>query len=190
VVERDREFGVRAALPEEFKARVVLLAVDGEDNVLEQAAQELVAVSVGGRGRLSDAGEIGGEARERLSLLVAEGRGAAAFELAGNALLSVEFGQRGFERVLEGAGDEPMLGFAGVVLAARAFGLVGGAFDGEALQRDALVVRGLQGSESAGGGVDASRSDGIQERLRDGAVDAQRADRLARPTRALLLERA
>jgi hypothetical protein len=165
-----------------------LLAVDGEDDVIEHAAQELFAVSVGGCRRVPDSGEIGGEARERMSLLVAEGRGASAFEFARRTLLGVEFGQRGFERVLEGTGDEPVLGFAGVVLAARAFGLVGGAFDGEALQLDALVVRGLKGSECAGGGVDASRGDRVQKRLGDGVVDAQRADRLAGSARALLLE--
>lgn len=109
-------------------------------------------------------------------------------ELAGGALLGVEFGEGRFEGVFERAGDEAILGFAGVVLAARPLGLVGSALDREALQSDALVVRGLQGLEGVGCGVEPGRGDGVEKRLRDGAVDAQRADRLARSSRALLLE--
>ncbi len=102
--------------------------------------------------------------------------------------LRLECGERGFEVVFEGAGDEAVFGFADVVLPARALGLIPGALDREALEPHALVVRGLERLERVRGGVDPGGRDGLQERGSDGAVDAERAEALARPARALLLE--
>src|SRR3954469_580894 len=103
-------------------------------------------------------------------------------------LLRVMLGERGFQRAFEGSGDEAVLGFARVVLSARPFGLVGGALDGEPLQSDPVVVFGLQRLDGVCAGLDAGWGDGIQKRLRERAIDAERADRLAGSARAVLLE--
>jgi hypothetical protein len=80
-VERDGELGVGAAVPEELDARPVLVAVDGEYDVVQQEAQQLFAVAVVGGGSVPDAREVGGEALEGVAFAVAQRRGALTVEL-------------------------------------------------------------------------------------------------------------
>ena len=62
-------------------------------------------------------------------------------ESAELAALAFDERERVLELALERARDEPMLGLAGVELTAGALGLVLGAFDGEPLTGEALLVR-------------------------------------------------
>jgi len=57
----DGELGDRAAFPADRDAGAVLFAVDVEDDFLDQAAQQLLAVAVGGRGRGPHAAEVAAE---------------------------------------------------------------------------------------------------------------------------------
>src|SRR5215217_5910278 len=71
--ERNGELGDRAAPPADRDGRAALLALDVEDDFLDQAAQELLAVAVGCARRGPDAAEVGAERQQPLALLVGEG---------------------------------------------------------------------------------------------------------------------
>ena len=89
-------------------------------------------------------------------------------------------GERVLERAFEGARDEPVLGLAGVELAARAVGLELGALEREALAGEALRRAGRSSSPIAPAVArDAGRGDGLQERGGDGLVEPPAAERLA-----------
>jgi len=66
--ERDGKLGDPAAVPADRDARAPLLARDVEDDVFDQAAQQLFAVSVGGARRRPDAAEVGSERQQLLAL--------------------------------------------------------------------------------------------------------------------------
>jgi hypothetical protein len=68
-------------VPEELDAGLVLVAVDGEYDVVEQAAQQLFAVPLAGGRCAPDSREVGGEALERVPFAVAQRRGALALKL-------------------------------------------------------------------------------------------------------------
>ena len=70
--ERDGELGDRAASPADRERRAALLALDVDDDFLDQAAEQLLAVAVGGGGRRPDAAEVGAERQQLLALLVGE----------------------------------------------------------------------------------------------------------------------
>ena len=72
--ERDGELGDRAAAPADRQRRAALLARDVEDHLLDQAAQQLLAVAVGGRRRGPHAAEVGAKPEQLLAL----GRGERA----------------------------------------------------------------------------------------------------------------
>jgi hypothetical protein len=59
---------------------LLVVAVDGEYDVVEEAAQQLFAVAVVGGRRAPDAREIGGEALEGVAFAVAQRCGALALE--------------------------------------------------------------------------------------------------------------
>ena len=67
--ERDGELGDRAAFPADRDGRAALLALDVEDDLLDQAAQQLLAVAVGGARRGPHAAEVCAERQQLLALL-------------------------------------------------------------------------------------------------------------------------
>ena len=87
--------------------------------------------------------QVARDARERLALGGGQRFGAAALELGELATFTLELAERRLQARLERARDEPVLGLAGVELAARAVGLELGALDGEPLTGEALVVLAL-----------------------------------------------
>ena len=115
--QRDRELGERAAVPADRHGRLVVIAVDVEDDFLDQAAQQLFAVAVGGGGRGPHAAEVGAERKELLALGV--GQGAWPLLLAKRELGFGfgEFLQGAFPVALQAAGDEAVLGLDLVVAA-------------------------------------------------------------------------
>ena len=66
--QRDGEFGDRAAAPAQRERRAALFAHDVDDHLLDQAAQQLFAVAVGGCGRGPHAAEVGAERQQLLAL--------------------------------------------------------------------------------------------------------------------------
>ena len=66
--QRDGQFGDRAALPAERERRATFFAYDVDGDVFDQAAQQLFAVTVGGRGCGPHAAEVGAERQQPLAL--------------------------------------------------------------------------------------------------------------------------
>lgn len=69
-VQLDRQLGARAALPGDLDVGAPLGGVDGDDDVADQRAQELLAVAVGRRLGVPEAREVTREPRERAALLI------------------------------------------------------------------------------------------------------------------------
>ena len=174
--ERDGELGERAAAPSHDQRRAALLARDVEDHLLDQAAQKLLAVAVGGRRRGPHAAEVGAEPEQLLAL----GRGERAGALV---LAKRELGLGGGERcerllpiALQAAGDEAVLGLDSAVAPLGALRLILGALDLQPplLERGVVIVlerlgRGERGLHSGG------RERG-QQRVGDRLVDLGTAD--------------
>jgi hypothetical protein len=70
--EGERQLGDRAALPADLDARTALLPVGVDDDLVDQAAQELLSVAVGGCRCGPHASEVGAERQQSLALLVTQ----------------------------------------------------------------------------------------------------------------------
>ena len=67
--QRHGELGERAAAPAKCDSRTPLFAVDVEDHFFDQAAQQLLAVAVGGGRRRPHSPEVGAECQQLLAFL-------------------------------------------------------------------------------------------------------------------------
>ena len=150
-VEAHAEFGAGAAFPADLDVGALVGGMDGDDDVADERAQQLLAVAVGRRRRVPQPRQVAREPRERGALVVGQRRRAGLLERGELAALALDGGQRVLERAFEGAGDEAVLGLAGVELAARAVGLELGALEREALAGEPLVVLVMQLAHRAGG---------------------------------------
>src|SRR6188472_2692926 len=185
--QRHAQRGARAALPDDLDLGATRLVADGDDDLGDQRAQQLLAVTRGrGLGR-PQARQVARDARERLALLGTQRFRAAAFELGELAALALQRGQRQFEPAFERARHEPVLGLAGVELAPRPLGLELGALDGEPLTVQALVVAALELADRFHRSAQPGRGDGLQEGARDRLLEPQAAERLARAVGAVEL---
>ena len=117
--------GGLAAFPADAQLRGVLLggAVDGDDDVGEDRAQQLLAVAVGGGGRVEHLAQVGAGAAAPGDLLLGERVRALGRHLGQVAFGGAHRGQPLFPFALQRAGDLPVLGLAGVELAPRALGV-------------------------------------------------------------------
>ena len=97
---------MRAAVPADRDGRAVVIALDVEDDFLDQAAQQLLAVAVGGGRCGPHAAEVGAEREQPLAL----GRGQGAWSLLlAQRELGFGFGElcEGvFPVALQAAGDQ------------------------------------------------------------------------------------
>src|SRR5262249_51161644 len=129
--DRDRQFGDRPAFPpqDQVSAAAVVIAVDGDVDLVQQGAQQLFAVLVGGGGRVPDGLQIIAEGEDRGALGGGEGcraGGLAAGELGfGGGQVGERFLPGGFQA----AGDQPVAGVDGLVAALGLGGLVAGLLD-------------------------------------------------------------
>ena len=144
-VERDAEFGAGAAFPADLDVGAPLGGVDGDDRRRGRACAAVPC----GRGRWSSArpraaADRARAARARARSSSVSGAGRACSSAASLPRSRSTRGERVLERAFEGARDEPVLGLAGVELAARAVGLELGALEREALAGEPLVVLVLQ----------------------------------------------
>src|SRR6188472_2286261 len=174
--ERDGELGDRAAAPANGQRRAALRARDVEDYLLDQAAQELLAVAVGGRRCGPHAAEVGSEPEQ----LLAFGRGERAGALA---LAHGELGLGGLKRcerllpfALQAAGDEAVLGLDSAVAPLGALRLILGALDLQPplLQRGVVIL--LERLGRGERGLDAGGGERGQQRVGDRLVDLGAAD--------------
>ena len=107
------------------------------------------------------------------------GSGRAVLELGELVLLAFELGERVLQRPFQCAADEPVLGLAGVELAAGPVGLELRALDSEPLAGESLVVGSFDLADRLGRRAHAGRRDGFQERAGDRLLQPQPAERLA-----------
>ncbi len=145
------------------------LAVPGDvdGDVLDQDAQQLLAVGLRGGRRVPDPREVGGQGLDRRPL----GRGEGGRLLLGEPLV-VRFqpgrlGERGFPVSFQLPGDEPVLRFGELVLAAGPVGGVAGALEPlppQLVQHGPLVL-------GLGGGGHGDLQRGRRHRVQDLAGD-------------------
>ena len=125
---------------------------------LDQAAQQLLAVAVGGRRRGPHAAEVGAERQQLLALCLGERPRALVLAQRELGLGVGELAERVLPVALEAAGDEPVLGLDLAVAALGPLGLVLGALDLQPplLERGVVVLLerlgGVQRGLHAGGG--------------------------------------
>src|SRR6266545_679876 len=171
----DQLAGVAAA-PAQQQPGAGGVAVDGDDDLLEQGAQQLLAVPVGGGRRLphqahvaaqgGDGGPLGGGQRLGAALLAAGQLGLGRRDL----------GELGLPVALQPAGDQAVVGVDGQVAPLGQPGLVVGALDFQAPLPERGVVVGLQPLGGGHRGLDAGGGERRAERLGDGLVDLPAAD--------------
>ena len=113
----------------EVRAGLVVVAVHADADLVEQGAQQLFAVLVGGGGRRPHPGEVVAEGEDRLLLVRGQGfraRGLAASEL----VLGVgQLVQRGVPLGFQTPGDQPVVRVDGPVAALGGAGVVAGLLD-------------------------------------------------------------
>ena len=117
--QRDSELGDRAALPADRDGRAVLFAFDVEDDFVDQGAQQLFAVAVGGRGRGPHAAEVAAEREQLLALSVGQRLRALLLAQRELGFGLGELAERVLPVALQAAGDEPVLGLDLAVAALR-----------------------------------------------------------------------
>ena len=150
--------------------------VDVEDDLLDQAAKQLLAVTVGGRRRRPDAAEVGAE-REQLRAFVGRQRAGALMLAHGEfGLGGGELRERLLPVALQAARDEPVLGLDLAVAALGALGLVAGALDLQPPLFERRVVVGFKRLGRAQRRLDAGGSERGQQRAGDRLVDLHAAD--------------
>ena len=126
--DRHRQFGDRAALPAQQQLGVCfgVVAVHVDVDFVEQAAQQVFAVLVGGGRRRPHGGEVVAEREDHRFLLRGQGFRSCGFA-AGEFGLGVGEGlQRGVPFGLQAAGDQAVVGVDGAVAALGAAGLDSG----------------------------------------------------------------
>jgi hypothetical protein len=128
-------------VPEQPKSKDVPRDVDLRDtHLLEEHAQEDLAITVGGLVGTPQLGQIVGEAEDALAIDVVQLQTAALFELLVLALKTFDLGELVVPSSLERACDDAVVGVARVVLTLGAFSLVLSSFDP---QLPLLVERGV-----------------------------------------------
>jgi hypothetical protein len=170
--EPELQLGARAAFPLDLDLRPPGLLADRDGDLVEQRAQELLAVARR-RGRcLPQPRQVTSNPREGVALGGGERLRSAALELGELAALALEILRRGLEPGLQRAGDEPVLGLAGVKLAPRPPGFELRALDREALADESLVVLALELLDRLRGRSDPGGRDGLEKRGRDRPLQA------------------
>jgi hypothetical protein len=172
-VEADLQLGAGAALPEHLDVGAVLAAVDRHDDLADQRAGAPCgrAGSSSWRSRAAAGSARAGPAtRARRQTR----RGADAVQRRQGALFALDDGEGvfecAFECAFEGAGDEAVLGLAGVELASGAVGVELRALNRQALPCQPRLVLVGELADRARGRRDGGRRDGFEERVGDGVV--------------------
>jgi hypothetical protein len=176
VPQRDVEFAEKATAPPQREMRLMLGLVDRDDDLLEQCAQQFLAIAIG-RGRCRPyAFQITSQRQNGLTLVRLQHPRALS-------LAAREFGFRGMEHLeaslpfgFKAACDETIGGINGAIAPLRALRVVARAFDiVPALGHDGVVI-----GVDVGGGEDRRleprRGDGCQKGRRDGGINLATAD--------------
>ena len=153
-LERDGQLGDRAAFPaqQQVGAAFGVVAADGDVDLVQQGAQQLLAVLVGGGGRVPDLVQVVAEGQDRVPCSAAV-RAAGRCCLAAGQLVpaSASCLQRGVPLGFQAAGDQPVLRVDRAVAALGAAGLVAGLLDLAAVLVEDGVVAGLRAGRQRAG---------------------------------------
>jgi hypothetical protein len=184
-LERHGQVTDRSALPaqDQICAALGAVAVDGDVDFLEQGAQQLFAVLVGGgRGRPYLV-EVVAEGEDGGALVGGEGLGAGGGAAGQLGLGRGQFGEGVFPVGFQAAGDQTVFGVDGPVTAFRPARLVAGVFDLAAPLVQGGVVTVF---ELLGGGQQACSAAGASAARKDSATAVSIA---TPPTRRCLVPR-
>src|ERR1019366_9071516 len=110
-------FADHPAFPVQHEAGVTGLVIDGDDNVVQQGVEEFLAVTVGGRRRGPQCGQIGAEGEDPRALVRAELDGAGGLAAVQFGVSVAGGGERGFPLGFQAAGDQPVFRVDGPVAA-------------------------------------------------------------------------
>ena len=163
------------------------IGVDGDGDLADHGADQLLALDGGGRGRLEHGPDVGAGAGDPGQFLAGEGDGPAGLLRAQVVPGLPDGGELVFPGAFEGPGDQPVFRLDGVVLAAGAVSLIAGALDGQPEDRQVALVAVFGLGQRFGGGFQGG---GLQDREQlgeDGLLQPQPADGLAGPLAAVEL---
>ena len=170
----------RRALPGDQRVAGSGLPVDGQGDLADHGADQLLALAVGGRGGVEDGADVGAGAGEpgqflagQLDRVPGAGGGQGGFG-------AFHGGQAFLEPGFQGAGDQPVARLDLVVLAHRPAGFEPGPLQRQ-LERGHLVAVPLLGvGHRPGGGLQRRRLQHLEQLVQHGAVQVGAADALAR----------
>lgn len=153
---RHGQLGGRTALPDDPQRSDAGVGVDGEGDLGDDRAQQLFAFHRAGGGRVEDGAHVRARSGDPGQFGVAECDWSAG-SLGGQVVLRAALrGQLVFQRLLQSAGDQPVLRLHGVELSQRTVGFESSPFHGE-LERGQLlsevgvgVGQGLRGGAQRG----------------------------------------
>lgn len=134
--------GSCAALPHELDGSAVVVAVDVENDVDQECAQQLLSVLVGGGASVPDRAEVARDPPQGAPLSVRERRWLLAISDGSAAVICL--GQCLLKRGLQRSSDETVLRLTGIELALAAAGLKLSLLDGELCQSHSLLMLGLE----------------------------------------------
>ena len=150
------QFGTRTALPDDPQVRgpfpVAAGRADGDDDLGDDGAEQLLALHVGGGRRVEYCPQVGAGGGDPGGFLLGQGDGPAG--LLGRELVAGDPGgvEPGLQGGLQGPGDQPVLRLHVVVLASRPAGFEAGALGGALKDRQVLAVAGLGVPQCLDGG--------------------------------------
>ena len=151
-------------------------SLDVDDHFLDQAADELLAIAVGGRWGRPHAAEVRAEREQPLALLLSERAWTLLLAQRELGFGLGELAERVLPVALQAAGDEPVLGLDLAIATLGPIGLVSGALDLQPplLQRGVVVLFERLGCLQRG--LHAGRGERGEQRAGDGLVDLSAAD--------------
>ena len=175
---RQREIDLveRAALPAQREVGCSLVALDLDDDLLEQCPQQLLPVTRRGRCRVPDGGKIGSECEQTVALVLGEHAWTFLFAARKLGLGGFECAQALLPLALQAASDQPVVWIDGTVAALGAARFVACPLDAETplLERGLAICFEPLGSGERGS--ELCRLEGGDEGPRDGLVDLDAAN--------------
>ena len=174
----DGQLGDRPAFPAQDQVSVpaVVVAVHGDVHLVQQGAQQLLAVLIGGGRRVPDGLQVVAEGQDRGALGGGERGGAGCLAAGQLGLGGGQLGEGFLPGGFQAAGDQPVFRVDGLVAALGPGGLVAGLLDLAPVLGQGGVVALLDLPGGLQAGLQRHRLQRGQERGGDRGVDGHAAD--------------
>ena len=172
----DVALGESTAAPTQREVGAVLVLVDGDDDLFEHCAQQLLLVARRRGWRLPDLEQIAAEGKQAVALVCAERSGAQLFATRKLGLGLLEFTQAVLPFGFETTSDEAVVGVDGAIATLGALRLVACALDRETPLRQRVVVIGFDALGRSERGLDTARRERGKHGVRHRLVDLHGAD--------------